>query len=84
MIVGLVLQRISGETLWEDITVAADRRIARDTVVSLVADIRESWRWEGREVGRIELVQENDREIRVLTYERPVLHRLALVNGNTK
>ena len=54
----------------QDIPVEADGTLSEAEIAALVGDAVLSWSWEGRCLGRIELVRQGD-GVRVYTYEKP-------------
>lgn len=57
------------------VPVAADPSLPREKINALALDVIQSWNWECRELGRIELVRDAQ-SIHVCVYEKPSIRRI--------
>jgi hypothetical protein len=64
-------------TIVQGIPVVADSLLSQQQIFQLVAELKQTWTWEGRQVGRIE-IQCADQMIHLLAYEQPVLQCIPL------
>ena len=55
----------------QGVSVAADYTIPQNKIKGLVCEIIKTWQWEGKELGRIELIR-CGQMINVVTFEKPV------------
>ncbi len=58
------------------IPVEADPALSREKVNALVLDVIQSWGWEGRELGKIELIS-SATLIHVCAYEKPSIWKIS-------
>lgn len=61
----------------QGIPVATDPTLLPEQINLIVAELKRDWAWEGRQVGRIELIREGEK-IYVVSYEKPVFQCLPL------
>jgi len=54
----------------QGIAVAADASLSCHQINKFVGEVVQSWAWEGRQLGRIELIRDGQR-IHVCSYEQP-------------
>jgi hypothetical protein len=54
----------------DGIPVVADPALPREKINKLVTEVTQSWSWEGRQLGRIELISDGQL-IHVCSYEKP-------------
>jgi len=66
-------------TIIQGIPVAADSILPENTIKRLVFELIKDWEWEGRELGRIELICDGN-IIHVVSYGKPVVKRISLQN----
>lgn len=59
----------------QGVPVAADPALDREKINALALDVIQSWNWEGRELGRIELIRDAQ-SIHVCAYEKPSIRRI--------
>lgn len=57
------------------VPVAADPALPREKINALALDVIQSWNWECRELGRIELIRDAQ-SIHVFAYEKPLIRRI--------
>ena len=65
------------------IPVAADPALPREKINELVSDLIQTWAWEGRELGRIELIR-TGQLINVYSYEKPSIKFVPLKNNKSE
>lgn len=63
----------------QGIPVVADSSLPREKVKQLVYDLIQTWKWEGKELGKIELIGDGQL-IHVISYEKPVVKTVPLTN----
>jgi len=63
----------------QGIPVVADPSLPRNKIKQLVCDIIQTWKWEGKELGKIELICDGQL-IHVISYEKPVVQLVSLRN----
>lgn len=61
------------------IPVAADSTLSRKEINKLVSDIIQTWTWEGRQLGKIELSSDGQL-IHIRSYEKPLIKLVPLRN----
>jgi len=64
-------------TIVQGIPVVADSLLSQEQILQLVSELKQTWTWEGRQVGRIE-IRCVGRMIHLLAYEKPVLQCVPL------
>lgn len=64
-------------TIVQGIPVVADSLLSQEQILQLVSELKQTWTWEGRQVGRIE-IHCADQMIHLLAYEQPVLQCIPL------
>ncbi|SDE13728.1 hypothetical protein [Sporomusa acidovorans] len=64
-------------TIIQGIPVMADPALSRKKINQLVCDIIKTWKWEGKELGKIELIYDGQL-IHVISYEKPVVQLVPL------
>ncbi len=67
----------------QGIPVAADCSLPQEQINQLVAELKQTWTWEGRQVGRIEIICAEEM-IHLLAYEPPVSQRIPLKDTESK
>lgn len=55
------------------IPVQATSSLSRKKINKLVCDVIRSWNWEGRQLGRIDLIRDGQ-WVHVYSYEQPTIH----------
>lgn len=60
----------------QGIPVIADPALSRKKVKQLVCDLVRTWKWEGKELGKIELICDGQL-IHVISYEKPVIQTVS-------
>ncbi|HWR43710.1 hypothetical protein [Sporomusa sp.] len=70
-------------TIVQGIPVAADSSLSQDQISQLVSELKQTWTWEGRQVGRIELICAGQM-IHLLAYEKPVFQCIPLKYNESK
>lgn len=70
-------------TTIQGIPVAADPLLSQEQINHLVSELKKTWSWEGRQVGRIELRYGED-GIHILVYEKPAFRIIPLHNNKIK
>lgn len=63
----------------QGIPVVADPALPRNTIKQLVCELIQTWKWEGKELGRIELIRDGQL-IHVISYEKPMVQLVPLRN----
>lgn len=66
-------------TIIQGIPVAADSALPENTIKRLVGELIKAWKWEGRELGRIELIFDGH-IIHVFSYGKPAVQLIPLQN----
>lgn len=61
----------------QGIPVATDSLLSQQQIHQLVSELKQTWTWEGRKIGRIEM-RCAGRMIHLLVYENPVLQCIPL------
>ncbi len=67
----------------QGIPVAADCLLSQEQINQLVTEVKQTWTWEGRQVGRIEIIRAEEM-IHLLAYEPPVFQRIPLKDTESK
>jgi hypothetical protein len=66
-------------TIIQGIPVAADSVLSENTIKRLVGDLIKAWEWEGKKLGRVELICD-EHIIHVFSYEKPTVKLISLQN----
>ena len=64
-------------TIIHGIPVVADPVLSRKEINKLVSDIIQTWAWEGRQLGKIELISDGQL-IHICSYEKPLIKLVPL------
>ena len=70
-------------TTIQGIPVSADPLLSQEQINHFVGELKKTWSWEGRQLGRIEL-HYVEHMIHILVYEKPVSQIIPLHNNETK
>lgn len=70
-------------TIIQGIPVAADPSLPQEQISQLVSELKQTWTWEGRQVGRVEIICAGQM-IHLLTYEKPAFQCIPLSPNETK
>ncbi|MDF2524404.1 MAG: hypothetical protein K0R31_2045 [Clostridiales bacterium] len=65
------------------IPVLADSTLSREKINKLVSDLVQTWKWEGRQLGKIELINDG-KMIHVYSYEKPSIKFVPLRNNTNE
>jgi len=60
-------------TIIHGIPVVADPTLSQEKINIIVAEVIQSWIWEGRQLGKIELLCDG-KSVQVCSYEKPSIH----------
>ena len=63
----------------KDIPVSASPSLSRAEMTQLWQEISQAWTWEGRQLGRIELIRDGQ-WVHVCSYEKPAIQTVPLLN----
>ncbi|MBP2628431.1 MAG: hypothetical protein H6Q68_3142 [Firmicutes bacterium] len=70
-------------TIIQGISVAADPSLSQEQISQLVSELKHTWTWEGRQIGRVEIICAGQM-LNLLTYEKPVFKRIPLNYNEAK
>ena len=70
-------------TVIHGIPVVADPALPREKINELVSDLIQTWAWEGRQLGKIELINDGQL-ILVCSYEKPSIKLVPLKNNKSE
>lgn len=64
-------------TIIQGISVEADPTLSQEQISQLISELKHTWTWEGRQIGRVEIIRDGQ-TLNLLTYEKPVLKSVSL------
>jgi hypothetical protein len=67
----------------QGIPVTADSSLSQEQINQLVSELKQTWTWEGRQVGRIEIICAGPM-IHLLAYDPPVFQCIPLKHSESK
>ena len=67
----------------QGIPVATDPSLLPEQINLIIAELKQAWAWEGRQVGRVEIVC-SEQMIHIVSYEKPVFQCIPLDFYETK
>ncbi|SDF52996.1 hypothetical protein [Sporomusa acidovorans] len=70
-------------TIIQGIPVATDPSLLPEQINLIIAELKQDWAWEGRQVGRVEVVC-SGQMIHIVSYEKPVFQCIPLDFYETK
>ncbi|MCC5468148.1 hypothetical protein [Pelosinus baikalensis] len=70
-------------TIIHGIPVMADPALPREEINALISDLIQTWTWEGRQLGKVELVSDGQL-IHVCCYEKPSIQYFPLKSNKSE
>lgn len=70
-------------TIIQGISVAADSSLSKEQINQLVSELKQTWTWEGRQIGRVEIICVGQM-LHLLTYEKPTFQCIPLNHSEDK
>lgn len=70
-------------TIIHGIPVLADPALPREEISELICDLIQTWAWEGRQLGKVELLTDGQL-IHVSSYEKPSIQYVPLKNNKSE
>jgi hypothetical protein len=64
-------------TIIQGIPVATDPSLLPEQINLIISELKQTWAWEGRQVGRVEIICAGQM-IHIVSYEKPILQCIPL------
>lgn len=70
-------------TIIHGIPVIANQALPREKINAIISDLIQTWTWEGRQLGKVELVSDGHL-IHVCAYEKPSIQYVSLKSNKSE